>query len=184
MRIQPINPSECFELYFIKRFVVWIQPIIQSGCFEFTLLESLSCYSNQLSRLALCHNESLRSLIIWKTRTLDTVYVWKSFPADVSVQKEDSPNVKFVDCSSIAIKANSQREPSIYPNPTRDLISIETHYPDKYSIEIISLNGQKIYSSAMEGSSHQIDLSYFQKEVYFITIRSKYRITKRKILRL
>jgi hypothetical protein len=36
----------------------------------------------------------------------------------------------------------------------------------------------------MEGKSHQIDLSSFQKGVYFITIRSKDFVTTRKVIKL
>jgi len=73
---------------------------------------------------------------------------------------------------------------SIYPNPTDDLISIETSVAGRYQLEISSLNGQEIYSGEMEGSTHQIDLSSFQKGAYFITISSKDFVTTRKIIKL
>ena len=72
----------------------------------------------------------------------------------------------------------------IYPNPTNNLLTIETEYPDHYSIEITSLNGQQILIGEMEGTSHQIDLSSFQKGVYLITIRSEDFVTTRKIIKL
>ena len=72
----------------------------------------------------------------------------------------------------------------IYPNPANSLVTIEAEHADHYSINITSLNGQLIYSTTIEGSSHQLDLSTFQKGVYFITIRSKDLITTRKIIKL
>ena len=71
----------------------------------------------------------------------------------------------------------------IYPNPTRDIITIETDRVDRYSIHITSLNGQYIYSVEMEGNSSQIDLSSFRNGVYFITVRSKGYVTTRKIVK-
>ena len=73
---------------------------------------------------------------------------------------------------------------SIFPNPTNSLLTIETEFSDQYSVEILSLNGQEIYSGEMEGSSHQIDLSSYPKGVYFVTIRSKDYVTTRKIIKL
>jgi len=73
---------------------------------------------------------------------------------------------------------------SIFPNPANDRLSIGTDNPDHYSINIIPLNGQLIYSSTMEGTTHQIDLSSFQKGIYFITIRSKDFVITRKIIKL
>ena len=69
----------------------------------------------------------------------------------------------------------------VYPNPTNDLLTIETESPDHYMIEITSLNGKQILMGEMEGTIHQIDLSYLQKGVYIITIRSKDFVTTRKI---
>ena len=108
----------------------------------------------------------------------------ESFPADVYVWKDGSPNVKFVDCNGIDINANSPTQPSIFPNPTRDVLNIETHSLNQYSIEIISLNGQMIYNTAKEGTSFQIDFSSFQKGAYFITISSKDFVITRKIMKL
>ena len=79
--------------------------------------------------------------------------------------------------------ANDSRV-KIYPNPTNNLLTIETEYPDHYSINITTLNGQQILTGEMEGITHQIDLSSFQKGVYFITIRSKDFVTTRKIIKL
>ena len=72
----------------------------------------------------------------------------------------------------------------IYPNPTNNLLTIESEYPDHYSIEITSLNGQQLFTGEMEGTSHQFDLSHLQKGVYFITIRSTDFINTRKIIKL
>ncbi|MEN8228303.1 MAG: T9SS type A sorting domain-containing protein, partial [Bacteroidota bacterium] len=72
----------------------------------------------------------------------------------------------------------------IYPNPARDIITIETDRVDRYSIQITTLNGQLIYDNEMEGVSHRIDLSSFREGVYCITIRSKGNITTRKIMKL
>lgn len=71
----------------------------------------------------------------------------------------------------------------IYPNPTNSQFTIETDNPDHYSIEITSLNGQQILTGEMEGTTHQIDLSSFQKGVYFITVRSDDFVTTRKIIK-
>jgi len=71
----------------------------------------------------------------------------------------------------------------IYPNPANDLLTIETLYPGLHSVEFSSMNGQIILSTEMEGTTHQIDLSSFQKGVYFITIRSKDYVTTRKIIK-
>ena len=72
----------------------------------------------------------------------------------------------------------------LYPNPTNTLLTIETKYSDHYSIEITSLNGQEIYTAEMQGSSHQVDLSSYQKGVYFITIKSEDFVSTRKFIRL
>ena len=73
---------------------------------------------------------------------------------------------------------------TIYPNPAKDMITIETDNPEQQSIEIASLNGQLIHSTELDGHTHQIDLSSFQKGVYFITIRSEDFVTTRKIIKL
>ena len=72
----------------------------------------------------------------------------------------------------------------IYPNPANDLITIETKISGPYSIELNSVNGQLIYNSITEGTTHQIDFSSFQKGVYLITIRSEDFVTTRKIIKL
>jgi hypothetical protein len=73
---------------------------------------------------------------------------------------------------------------NIYPNPTHSFLTIEIENSTHYNIEFTSLSGQLILSKDMEGTTHQLDLSSFQKGVYFITIRSKDFVTTRKIIKL
>jgi len=95
-------------------------------------------------------------------------------------------NVCWRDTLSIMTNVNYFETPMfrIYPNPLIDLLTIETEQPGHISVEITSLNGQLIYSSTMKETSYQIDLSSFQKGVYFITIRSKNSVTTEKIIKL
>ncbi len=72
----------------------------------------------------------------------------------------------------------------LYPNPATSIVTIQTDRYTIYDISVSYLNGQEIYKMEMEGTTHQIDLSSFQKGVYFITIRSKDFVTTKKIIKL
>ena len=72
----------------------------------------------------------------------------------------------------------------IYPNPANDLLTVEMDKPEWGSIEITSINGQLLYSTRMKGSILQIDLSSFQKGVYFITVRSRDQVWTEKVVKL
>jgi hypothetical protein len=72
----------------------------------------------------------------------------------------------------------------ISPNPAIGLLSIETTQPGKHIIEITSLNGQLLYTDSMEGPTHQVDLSSFQKGLYIITVRSRDYTTSQKLIKV
>jgi len=71
-----------------------------------------------------------------------------------------------------------------YPNPANTFLTVETEISGLYDIAITSLNGQLIYITKMEGSTLQIDLSFLQKGVYFITVRSRDYVRTEKIIKL
>jgi len=149
-----------------------------------TALIRLICGYNQLTTLNLCHNQSIEFLNVQEMPTLGSVFVWSSFPSGVTVHSTGSPHVEFIDCSTIGIEKYSESGLSIYPNPTNGLLTIKSMQSEYHLIKITSLNGQLKYSSIMEGTSQQIDISSFQKGVYFITIRLKNFVITRKIIKI
>jgi hypothetical protein len=78
----------------------------------------------------------------------------------------------------------AEPEIRIYPNPANSSLTIETGISGEYSIEIHSVNGQLVYDRILKGTIQYIDLSSFQKGVYFITIRTKQYTGTRKIVKL
>jgi N-acetylneuraminic acid mutarotase len=72
----------------------------------------------------------------------------------------------------------------IYPNPANKMINIVLKGEAKYTIEITSVNGRLMLNRELEGAANHVDISSFQKGIYFITIRSKDFITTRKIIKL
>lgn len=65
----------------------------------------------------------------------------------------------------------------------QSVLTIETGIPEIYQIEIITINGQGILRKMMEGTEIQIDVSSFDSGVYFITLRSKDFVAKRKLIK-
>lgn len=61
---------------------------------------------------------------------------------------------------------------AIYPNPTNDLITINTTLED-YSINLYSIQGQLIYEDVKLSGTKTIGLSSFSKGVYLMTIHSE-----------
>jgi predicted GH43/DUF377 family glycosyl hydrolase len=83
----------------------------------------------------------------------------------------------------VGVEENINTGISIYPNPANDLIIIEINNVGQYSIELNSINGQLLYIDKMEGPTHQIDLSSFQKGLYLITIRYRNYLRTEKIIK-
>ena len=100
-----------------------------------------------------------------------------------SCTNSDSIVITVIDPTNLEF-TNASNSIKIYPLPANDILNIETGGIRLYSIEITSLNGHLIFSTEMEGTILQIDLSSFQKGVYFITIRSKDFVTTEKIIEL
>ncbi|MDX2413858.1 MAG: T9SS type A sorting domain-containing protein [Bacteroidales bacterium] len=106
---------------------------------------------------------------------LYAVDIYGEFSEALEVSVEEVDATKIVQ-SSLGI--------NIFPNPTNKLIMVQFDDSNLYSVEIISLNGVELFSENFVGNSHLIDLSSFQKGVYFITIRSKDFVTTRKVIKL
>ena len=76
----------------------------------------------------------------------------------------------------------------IYPNPTNDLISIETtgiSTPEKYTIKISSLSGYVVYIRTLSGDNEQLNPAEFGAGgLYFVELRDDKgaRIARRKIV--
>ncbi len=62
---------------------------------------------------------------------------------------------------------------SVYPNPAKDIISINIDNSDSnYSVKIYSVTGKIIYSNNIIDEIHQIDIEKFSSGVYFIEVTS------------
>lgn len=138
-------------------------------------LFTLNCNGNLLNTLDISQDSSISELYLRNMPTLNEVCVWKMpFPPDpVYVDTTASPNVYFTTECTTGLNEYKNEDLNIYPNPTNNLLNIEISTPGQLLIEITSLNGQLLYTGRMEGPTHQIDLSSFEKGLYFITVRSR-----------
>jgi hypothetical protein len=83
----------------------------------------------------------------------------------------------------VGIENEIREQFRLFPNPVQNQLIIETSGNNSWSVEITSLNGQLLYTDRMEGPTHQIDLSSFEKGLYFITIRSRDYVITEKIIK-
>ena len=180
-----LDVSGCTAL---RSLVCWDNQLTSLNISNNTALRELNCSKNQLTSLDISNNTSLYSLRITDIPSLYKVCVWEMPfpPAGVEVYKSGSPNVYFTTegCSGTGIVEHNPTELLMFPNPANDLLTIEVNELGLNTIEITSLNGQLKYTTRIEGPTFQIDLSRFQKGVYFITVRSKDYISTNKIIKL
>ncbi len=139
-----------------------------------------------------------RDLTIIQGACIDSVVAVANSPVDISLigldnelywlyARDSTGNIskpKAFSIMGVGIEDTFVDQISIYPNPTVDILTIQTGKVGLYSIEINSLNGHILFSSGMKGTTQQIDLSFFRKGVYFITIRSKDFVKTEKIIKL
>jgi len=72
----------------------------------------------------------------------------------------------------------------IFPNPTIGLLTVHVPGSGSYSLEINSLNGHLLQSIDVAEGERKIDLSNFQKGIFFISIRTRNYVKTEKIIKL
>jgi hypothetical protein len=161
-----------------------------------TRLENLNCAANQLLCLDLSNNTELGSgnedntqLDLGYMPSLTEVCVWTTPfpPSGMKINTSGSQNLYFTqNCSGCYTGTDAMPDGnlSVYPNPVDDKVTIRSVQPGHRTVEIASPGGQLISVQPMEGTTLELDLSSFEKGVYFLTIRSGDFLTTRKIVKL
>ena len=160
-------------------------PLISLNISRCRFLKRLFCGNSKLTSLDVSQNEYLEDLNISNIPDLSQVCVWEMpFPPEnVYVDTSGSPKTFYTTDCTMGLDEYQYGKFNIYPNPVNDLLTIEIRQPGQNFIEITSLNGQLLYTYIMEGSFHQIDLSSFEKGLYFITVRSRDDVRTEKIVK-
>lgn len=70
----------------------------------------------------------------------------------------------------------------VYPNPIKDLLSINTNIEGKWAVAITNFAGQVIYKAEIETQTHIADLSAFAKGMYLLQLKAPGEVLSRKIL--
>jgi len=82
------------------------------------------------------------------------------------------------------INENLAREIMIYPNPATNAVTVQSNNIIGFTVELKSASGALIYTSKIEGTSHQINLSNLSNCVYFVTVKSDNFYHTRRIMKL
>jgi len=184
--LSSLDVSSCTELVTLYSSSNQLTNIDVSNNYK---LERMSLDSNLLSKLDISLNTSLSHLYLGDMPTLFDVCVWTDpFPIDgIQVDTSGSPNVNFTTegCLGItALNLPKHKEILIYPNPVYEILTIEVEQSEIYTVEVNSINGQLIFRTEMEASSRQLDISSFNKGVYFLTVRAKGFVKTEMIVKL
>ena len=93
----------------------------------------------------------------------------------VDVQVYDSNDCEATDTIVVSectgIHENELSGVSIYPNPNNGQFVIDLQNADNAQIEVLTISGQVIYSKQTNDMHNVIDLSNFDKGIYFVHIR-------------
>ncbi len=115
---------------------------------------------------------------------------------DIAVHNEE-PVVAFTENKLLTIKkytfnsvTNSDERyaniPSMtcFPNPTHGIINIQSKETGVHSLKLSSLTGQIVYNQDFTGNAMRIDLSSFQRGIYFITVETENIVETCRIIKL
>lgn len=77
-----------------------------------------------------------------------------------------------------------KRGVSISPNPSNGLFNLQIEGNlNRYSfIEVLDVNGKRVYNSPIQSSNNAIDLSSFAKGIYFVRVQGCYEVLNFKVI--
>ncbi len=71
------------------------------------------------------------------------------------------------------VDTHFQSKVSIYPNPVKDWLTIETIDCTNCTIKVYNLNGKLLYSERLNGLQERIEVSHLSNGVYFLVVENE-----------
>ncbi len=74
---------------------------------------------------------------------------------------------------------------NIYPNPTSNRITIEVANESEGAVhlKLFNINGQQLINKYITGSRIDLDISFLQQGIYFITLQTRDEILTKKFIK-
>ena len=115
------------------------------------------------------------------TGVLNGSYAVEINIANVCIDTSDCITIK-----NIGIKPTPKQSVTLYPNPTKDVVTITFTQPvESAYIRIVSINGQTISEKRnVKGTQENFYLTEIPLGVFFIEVVEKDKITRAKIIKL
>ncbi len=104
----------------------------------------------------------------------DTSYLQKNPNSIISVQ--------VIPQGTLGITTNEAHQIKIYPNPVKDILTIETNSTAKQTLEIINLVGQTIYNTNIYKNTN-VDVSHFPKGIYILKLTTDKKTLVKKFVK-
>lgn len=96
--------------------------------------------------------------------TIVKAYAWSPYAYESAIV-----TAKYV-IEPTGVKEISVVDAKVYPNPATSFVKVELGDASAQRVEVISMNGQKVYAAANQGDNFTISMNNFTKGVYFIRI--------------
>nr|NQU93936.1 T9SS type A sorting domain-containing protein [Bacteroidota bacterium] len=85
--------------------------------------------------------------------------------------------------SSTGIHNPTGEEVQIFPNPAKDQLNIIIPEPDGRKIIIVNIHGQQVYINELVNRHTKVDVSLFEKGLYFVRVLSEKQNLVRKVVK-
>lgn len=157
-------------------------------------LEIFSCWINQLTFLDLRsgNNTTLTSFTSEDNADLKCIFVddvvysegnpgWFKDPSSTYVETQG-------ECDALGVEENQLETFTFYPNPVKNILNVRI--PSQYDLQntivvIKDVLGKSIFQSEIKFSDFEVDLSVFEKGIYFLNVRDgRGFLSTQKILKL
>lgn len=104
---------------------------------------------------------------------------------DYAVIIENNGCLDTTDCYTVAgvgLNDNSTVEFSIYPNPTNGIVNIIFSHLTDSDIEVYNATGSLVFSTKVQDTNMEIDLSYLTPGMYHILIVGEHKVSTQKLI--
>ncbi|WP_298425777.1 FG-GAP-like repeat-containing protein [uncultured Kordia sp.] len=115
--------------------------------------------------------------------TINTVEIfWPSGLVDTYTDVSANQVLTVVEGSTLGINEENAEKFSVYPNPAKDYIFVNTTISESYTLTVFDSLGKQVFSQKSQGLQSKLDVSNLSSGIFFLEIRTEKSKTVQKVV--